>query len=307
VAEKTRQLAKGQSGYYQIVLQVPEDGSERGFSNHAEAERAMQEAEAAYSRGELNKAYEGYLKALAIDPKLYEAALYCGDVLFKQGKHPESWPWFARAIEMDGRRETAYRYWGDSLLAAGRTDEAREKFIDAVLAEPYKRLSWNGLFNWSRRSGVRLSHPRIESPNRIATEGNKTNLTIDASALDAKDGRSFWMLYEMSRAAWKTEGYFQKHFPEEKEYRHTLREEAGALSSVAQRVAEAREKGEIAAVHPSLEPLLKLHQEGLLEAYVLLARADQGIAQDYASYARRFSHKLRQYLSHYVAPTVARE
>lgn len=305
VAEKAKQLAKGQKGYYEVVLQIPEDGSETGFSKNQEVERAMREAEAAYSKGELEKAFEGYVKALAIEPQLYEAALYCGDVLFKQGKNPEAWPWFARAIEIDPRRETSYRYWGDSLLATGRNDEAREKFFDAILAEPYNRLSWNGLFNWSRRTGVQLTHPRVASPNKISSQGDRTNITIDASALDAKDGMNFWMLYEMSRAAWRAEGYFQKQFPEEKEYRHSLKEEADALSAVARGIAEAREKNEIAALHPSLEPLLKLHNDGLIEAYVVLARADQGIVRDYAAYAGRHREKLRKYLSHYVAPVVA--
>jgi hypothetical protein len=45
---------------------------------------------------------------------------------------------------------------------------------------------------------------------------------------------------------------------------------------------------------------LKLHREGLIEAYVLLAMADEGIARDYAEYRKNNRDKLRRYLNDYV-------
>jgi hypothetical protein len=47
-----------------------------------------------------------------------------------------------------------------------------------------------------------------------------------------------------------------------------------------------------------------LSQEGLIEAYVLYARADDEIAQDYAEYRTEHREKLRQYLSDYFMPAV---
>jgi hypothetical protein len=51
-----------------------------------------------------------------------------------------------------------------------------------------------------------------------------------------------------------------------------------------------------------LATLLKLHQAEMLEPYVLLNAADEGIAQDYDSYREKNRAKLEEYLSQFVVP-----
>lgn len=46
--------------------------------------------------------------------------------------------------------------------------------------------------------------------------------------------------------------------------------------------------------------LKKLDDEGLLEAYILLARPDEGIAADHPAYLRQNRDKLRRYVTQYV-------
>jgi hypothetical protein len=53
-------------------------------------------------------------------------------------------------------------------------------------------------------------------------------------------------------------------------------------------------------LNPSLAKLKKLDEEGLLEAYILLARPDQGIAQDHPAYLKQSRDKLRRYMMQYV-------
>jgi hypothetical protein len=91
----------------------------------------------------------------------------------------------------------------------------------------------------------------------------------------------------------KTE--FFKNYPAEKEYRHSLKEEASALSSVAAACARDLQSGKVKTLEPSLTMLVKLAQDGFLEAYVLFARPDQGIARDYAAYRAVGREKLKQY------------
>ena len=50
----------------------------------------------------------------------------------------------------------------------------------------------------------------------------------------------------------------------------------------------------------SIANLLKLHRDGLIEVYVLVARPDEGIARDYAEYRKNNRDKLRRYLDEYV-------
>ena len=51
---------------------------------------------------------------------------------------------------------------------------------------------------------------------------------------------------------------------------------------------------------PSLAILKKLNDEGLLEAYILLALPDQGIVEDHPAYLKQNRDKLRRYMIAYV-------
>src|ERR671928_120167 len=50
----------------------------------------------------------------------------------------------------------------------------------------------------------------------------------------------------------------------------------------------------------SLAKLKKLDEAGLLEAYILLARPDEGIAQDHPAFLKQNRDKLRRYVIEYV-------
>ena len=81
-----------------------------------------------------------------------------------------------------------------------------------------------------------------------------------------------------------------------------LPEEAAALRKVAEGVSRDMKAGKIPSLDPSLATLVKLNDEGLLEPYVLLTRADAGIARDYATYRKGHRDKLRSYMDEYVVP-----
>jgi hypothetical protein len=54
------------------------------------------------------------------------------------------------------------------------------------------------------------------------------------------------------------------------------------------------------SLDPSLLILRKLDKEGLLEAFILLAMPDEGIANDFAEYRRTNVENLRRYVKQYV-------
>ena len=96
------------------------------FTDTKAAESEIRKGEEAFVRGDLKKALVAYKRALELDPKLYEAALYAGDMEFRlahasrdsdfRKEHfAQAGVWFAKAIDIDPNRETAYRYWGDAL------------------------------------------------------------------------------------------------------------------------------------------------------------------------------------------------
>jgi tetratricopeptide (TPR) repeat protein len=291
-----------QSPLIQVILdEIPADGTVPPFSERKGVEDAMREGEAEFARGDLEKAKAAYGRALVFDPKQYEATLFTGDVYFKLKQMDQAEDWFERAVQIDPDRETAYRYWGDALMGQGRSGEARAKYIEAVIAEPYNRIPWGQLAAWAQTKQLRLSPPVIQSPHQVTIKDGKPNITIDAKSFTQNDGTLNWLVYEITCANWKQD-LFAKAFPEEKAYRHSLPEEAAALRMVAESVSRDLNAGKIQSLDPSLATLIKLNDEGLLEAYILLSRADQGIARDFAGYRKAHRDQLRRYLDEYVVP-----
>ena len=273
-----------------------------GFSAKKDVDEAMREGEAAFAKADFPKAIEMYQRALLLDPKLYAAALFIGDVYFKTADQNKAGEWFARAIEIDPDRETAYRYWGDSLMKQGRVSEAAEKFVEAYIAEPYSRLARAGFIQYAERVNVALAHPRVELPASVKKKSeNETTITLDADMLkkDDKSGSSAaWLMYSLVRANWAGSEFLKQH-PNEKTYRHSLKEEAAAMRSALKALDE--QKGvKPENVDPSLRVIRKLDKEGLLEAYILLAMPDEGIAQDFAPYRKSNIENLRRYVKQYV-------
>ncbi|HEY0346921.1 MAG TPA: hypothetical protein VGC60_02080 [Pyrinomonadaceae bacterium] len=275
------------------------------FSNIRAADAAIREGEAAFVRGELDQALSSYKHALELDPNLYEAALYAGDMEFKKAyksTDPQfrndhfnaSGVWFAKAIAINPNAETAYRYWGDALDAQGKTNEARDKFIDAIVAEPYGRRAYVGLTQWAQRHKVQLGHPHIVPPNSTTTQGANTTLNIDPRTLDSKDGSNEWLMYDLTRIAWQKSD-FSRNYPTEHAYRHSLKEETAALRMVAEACSKDLKSGKVKELEASLETLVKLNDAGLLESFILFARPDEGIAHDYQAYRATNRDKLRRY------------
>src|ERR1051325_11081722 len=61
------------------------DATQVSFSKIRTADAAIREGEAAFVRGDMDKAIAAYKRALDADPNLYDAALYAGDAEFKKG------------------------------------------------------------------------------------------------------------------------------------------------------------------------------------------------------------------------------
>ncbi len=306
---KAKQLGDD-SNLLKLALEYADavDAADVPYSKNKEADAAIRAGEVAYSQGKLEEALADYERAFSLDPQLYEAALYAGDMHFKTKGWEKAAEWFARAIAVGPDRETAYRYWGDALMAQNKMNEARDKFVDAIVAEPYSRQPRMGLMQWADRYGVELAHPEIEIPTGVSKmEGNKMTITIDPRMLDDEEnGSGAWVGYGIVRAAWAT-SLFKEHYPKEPAYRHTLAEESAALSLVVDTVRRDTRARKIKRLEPSLANLVRLADAGLLEPYVLFARVDDGIAQDYADYRKANREKLRRYWLEMVIPSDKRK
>ena len=291
-------------GFYEarldaLIQSLPEDGSDNaGFSGNVKANALMDEGEALFSQGKPDEALKKYQQALELDPKLYHAALFSGDIYLQKQDFAQAEVWYQKAIAIDPNRETAYRYSATPLMRQGKTEAALDRYVEAFIVEPYNRFARAGLIQWAEATQTVLAHPKIDIPTDVKfDEKGDAKVNRDANALLGGDDGSFaWVSYGLTRTAWHKAKFAEK-FPNEKVYRHSLAEEADALRSVvSMAVTDKRTK----QLSPSLAKLKKLDDDGLLEAYILMALPDQGIAQDHPEFLKQNRDKLRRYVVQYV-------
>ena len=273
---------------------IPEDGSNATFTDHAKAEDLMQKAEAAFTRGDMDTALDLYQKALKIDPKLYHAALFSGDVYVQKQKWADAETWYQRAIAIDPYIETAYRYSATPLMKQGKHAEARDRYIEAWITEPYSKFALNGMVQWGEITRTSLGHPQIEAPKIQPGKDGKIETTLSINPM-MDDGGLAWGSYITTREDWSKRKFAQE-FPAEKTYRHTMREEADALRSVVTAAKALKPK----KLNEQIALIEQMDKDGVLEAYVLMATPDRGIAADHAGYLRANRDKLRLYVVKYV-------
>lgn len=262
---------------------------------------AFHRAEKAFSSGDLPAALKAYEEAMAADPRMYEAPLFAGDTEYKQGHYPEADKWYAQAVAIDPNRETAYRYWGDCLMRQGDPTQAEGKFIDAIVAEPYTRAAHNGFKQWADATKAMLVSPPIQLPARPTSGGkdkngkDQININIDPSALGSP-ASSAVLAYSMGAALWQGDKFHQT-FPNEKQYRHSLAEERDSIETALSVLKEQKIRPD--KLDPTWKWLLELDKDGMLECWILLDHADQGIAQDYTAYRATHRDLLHAYIAKY--------
>jgi tetratricopeptide (TPR) repeat protein len=294
---KARELGENSTLLQNLLQLIPENGV-IPYTND-EAGQAMRAGEAAFARKDLDEAIKNYSKALELQPTNYSAALFIGDSYFSAKNFALASHWYERASQIDPNRETAYRYYSDMLIKNGDMEGARTKAIQAVIAEPYNPITWRGLQAWAKSSQLQLTQQHIKLPTM--SSGNDSQININFDPIQP-EGMTIWLVYTGTRINWRKEE-FKKHFPAEKEYRHSLAEETDALSTAASMLkGPSKKKKKSVPKDPDLALLLKLSEAGLLEPYVLLSAPDEGITRDYDNYRQENRAKLENYLSEFVVP-----
>lgn len=300
---RSRELGNN-SNMVKIMLEdTPEDGSDVEFSEIKGVDEAMRRGEQAFSAHKLEEAKAAYLQALLIDPKEYHAALFIGDVYFSKKEYGAACEWFSRTVSINPEKETAYRYWADALMMMGKYSEARQKYIEAVIAEPYNQKVWMGVNKFAKFTGSDITWYKFKSASGFEVKDEKNvTITLDPGA-DKKDGSSAWIMYAMERALWNREKFAQE-YPDEKQYRRSLKEEASALDMVATVALESTKEKKL---NDELKALVKLRKAGFIEPYVLLNGADNDIAKDYVAYREKRRDIIIRYLSEIVLPPAPKD
>ena len=266
-------------------------GSAPNYSANPQAEKLMNDAESLYAQSKYDEAIKLFEQALALDSKIYMAGTSGGDSYVAKGDWENAEKWYQKAIAIDPNRETAYRYSATPLMKQKKYDQARDRYIEAYIVEPYSSMSSRGINQWAQITGKNLGHPEVEIPDFTFDNKGKA---IPKAPMSANDRSiSPWLTYLATRESWKNEK-FSKAFPKEQQYRHTLMEEVESLRGAVKAAQDQK------SPNKQFEVLDRLDKEGLLEAFVLLAQPDEGIARDQVEYLKNNRPKLRQYVANYV-------
>ena len=275
----------------QILSGEPSAGGTHQYSENEQAEKYMTQGESLYAQSKYDEAVKMFEKALAADPKLYQAGTSGGDCFTARGDWDNAEKWYQKAIAIDPNRETAYRYSATPFMKQKKYEQARDRYIEAYITEPYSQMSPRGISQWAEVTGAKLGHPVVDVPEVTFDEKGKA---VPKAAINADDpSASPWVAYLTTRESWKKDT-FTKTYPNEKQYRHTLKEECEALRAAVK--ASQQQK----SPNKQFELLARLDTDGVLEAFVLIARPDEGIAEDHADYLKNNRPKLRQYVLNYV-------
>jgi tetratricopeptide (TPR) repeat protein len=278
----------------QILKQLPESGDIK-FSDNAQVEQLMRAGEAAFSRRDFDEALRDYSKVLDLEPTNYYAALFTGNTYDREDDFAKAGEWYERAMHLDPNVETAYRYYADMLAREGDMAKARAMLIQAAVAEPYNRIVWRELHAWATLNDTHINEVLIGVPAPPK----------DSTAPDQTPFSAVWQAYRAAWANWQDGEEFKKHFPEEKEYRHSLPEESEALAAAATVLEKLKKDDRGLLVNDSALTLLsKLYDAGLIEPYVLFSLGDAGIARDYSAYRAKNRGKLEEYMERFVVPPV---
>jgi len=290
------------------------DGVAAQFSKNPAVDQAMRAGEAAFSRRDYDEAIKNYSRALELEPKNYAAVLFIGNTFFRKNDFAKAGEWYEKAIQLDLNIETAYRYYADMLGRNGDMAKARSMLIHAAVAEPYNRMVWRDLMTWAalndtrinfRYAGVSSDPAPLQPTDPKTPKKGEPFFDVKLFAQRPKDLSDAWRAYQSVRADWKEGDKFKHQFPQELHYRHSLAEETDALTAEIRVLEKLRgdiETAELVTEDQSLVLLLKLHQAGVLEPYVLVRLGDEGIARDYSAYRAAHREKLEEYMDKFVVP-----
>jgi tetratricopeptide (TPR) repeat protein len=279
----------------QLLSELPANGAIK-FSDNPAVDKIILVGESAFSRRDFDEALKDYAKALKLEPTNYSATLFTANTYDRKNNFTKAGEWYERAIKLNPNMETAYRYYADMLARDGDMAKARTMLIRAAVAEPYNKIVWREIRAWAIINNTAFN---------IVYVGVPILPRHDPNGRQSQDVSSAWQAYYSVKAGWQKGGRFQKEFPRETEYRHSLPEESEALTGAAkvlENLKVDKKDREMVTDNPSAGLLLKLYEAGLIDPYVLFSLGDDGIAKDYIAYRARNRAKLEDYMDKFVMP-----
>ena len=278
----------------QLINELPGSTGKAVYSKNEAANEAMNKAEDAFAAQRFQEAAQYYEEAARLDSKLYFAPLYLGDAWLHQGQAAKACQAYDRAIAIDPDIETAYRYKGNALMKQRDVERALRSYASAVVAEPGSEMAWQkGLQRWADATGAEIKLPSLRPAVAVAKDGRNLNVEVgDESSPELAP----WFAYGFARILWREKTYAERY--PGKPYRRTLAEEVDGLEKAAMVASELQASGKL---KPSedLALLISLHEDKLLEPFVLFCLPNEEVLKDYVPYRAAHRERMVDFLVEY--------
>jgi tetratricopeptide (TPR) repeat protein len=278
-----------------LLSTIPEDGSEvRQPTNRTVSAILLQTAPA---QRDLETVGE-YAFVMEHEAGNYFLEVGIGIAYARLKQWDKAEEWYVRALQTSPDGSLVYGNWADMLVSMGRMKEAREKLILGLFISDNDWL----FRRWLAKNHLELKKIDIKVPHEYPTGKTGTMIVVDPAWLGKGDGRDAWLMYPKTRRLWKNEKYFNEFHMIG--YRHSLAEETDALSQVVAAFKESMAKGDVEEPDPALVLLSRFQENGLLEAFVVLAERDldQDLSSEVLFFRNKHRDKLMEFADKYIVP-----
>jgi tetratricopeptide (TPR) repeat protein len=270
---------------------VIEDGHRviHEWPENPQAQELINQAEEHYQARRYAEAAKLYEKAVAVCPDCYLARAYLGDAKLFAGDPAGALVDYQKATEINPDDYRLYYFQGSALARLGRLKEARDAFAWSLVLNPRNPIL-REFFQQNRGLGMAILDD-VLVPRGFAHEDGKAV----AVEFDPDYGPA-WLAFANCKALWLGEASHRKEMTGTTEIHFSSIEETECLASTVMVYASQKEKGEQGPTDPSLDRLMAVIQDGMVDELILFEMATRVHPQ----YTLTLDDEERQRLKAYV-------
>lgn len=256
------------------------------------------EGDALLFGGNYPQALEKYEAALRLDPQYSTAAVFAGDVFYKQRNWQEAESRFRQAAGIEPLNAQAWRFLSDALLAQGKSADADKALLAAIAAQPSQLPSWGKLASLRAKAGFpltplklrELAQAHLDPVTHKPVVALDSSLTSDAATPD----RAIWMMYGIAKANALVEAQKTAQQPSAFAVDLAAWQAAMQVADEEEAVAKAPQLAD-----PVLLRLQKLYRAGQLAPAILILAYHESYRPDWESWKQEHPTGLAAFIDTY--------
>ncbi len=273
---------------HRVIQEWPENPRARELINQAEEH---------YQARRYEEAAKLYEKAVEVCPDCYLARAYLGDAKLFAGDAEAALADYKKATELNPDDYRLYYFQGSALARMGRLKEAREAFAWSLVLNPRNPIL-REFFQQNPGLGMVITDD-VLVPRGFAHEEDK-GVVVE---FDPDYGPA-WLAFANCKAMWIGEPSHRQEMTGTTERHFSSIEETECLASAVMVHAAQKEKGAQGPSDASLDRLLAVIQDGMVDELILFEMAARVHPQYTLTLDDEERQRLKAYVLHHVLLSV---